>query len=143
MKLRLIQRKDDRVFLCQDGSIKNADRVTIVNFFTNFTQTKKFTGNDGFWINTHPYMDEVPGKTLAFVDNTDRLVILTEEILISTMTCGEYISVSEYAERHRKGRAQIKRLCMEGRLPGSYKTSSGWLIPGDTPYPERKPRTTK
>ena len=37
----------------------------------------------------------------------------------------------------------VKRLCDEGRIEGAHKISSGWLIPENAPYPERKPRTVK
>ena len=87
-------------------------------------------------------MDDAAGITLAFVDDANKLVILSDN-LFSPEKQIVYISATEYAEMHGKSRPSIKNMCAAGRIPGAYKTSSGWLIPKDAPYPERKPRSLK
>ena len=143
MKLRLIKAKRGLQLLCPNGSVLDVDQVILSSLLTSFRNPNDFKGTSGMWSNIAPYMDEIKGETLAYVDDRYNLVILSEEAFSSIVKQNEYISVSEYAAKHDKCRATVKNLCVAGRLPGAYKTSSGWLIPSDTPYPERKARTIK
>lgn len=143
MKLRLLKTKHGQKLLCPNGSILDVDQATLASLLTSFQNPNDFKGTSDMWSSIAPYMDEIKGETLAYVDDRYNLVILSEEAFSSIVKQNEYISVSEYAAKHDKCRATIKNLCVAGRLMGAYKTSSGWLIPSDTPYPERKTRTVK
>ena len=142
MKLRVIQEARDVVILCPNGSILKADKEVQGKLLTGFKHPQNFKGDEGYWNTTHAQMDDVPGITLAFVDDANKLVILSDK-LFSPEKQIVYISATEYAELHGKSRPSIKNMCAAGRIPGAYKTSSGWLIPKDAPYPERKKRESK
>lgn len=142
MKLRVIEYKKGRFVLCTNGSILKADKDVLNRLLTDFKKAKSFRGNDGYWNREVPSMEEAAGITLAFVDDANKLVILSDKLFAPEKQI-TYVSATEYAEMHSKCRATIKNLCSAGRIPGAYKTSSGWLIPDDAPYPERKTRETK
>lgn len=139
MKLRVIEHKKERFILCLNGSILKADKDVLSRLLTDFKKIKTFKGNDGYWNKEIRNMEEAAGITLAFVDDANKLVILSDKLFAPEKQI-IYVSATEYAEMHGKCRATIKNLCVAGRIPGSYKTSSGWLIPKDAPYPERKAR---
>lgn len=145
MKLRLIQ-KDDSMFLyCSNGSILKITQQVLVKFLTQFRKPSLFKGEDGFWNNGFSDMQQAPGKTIAYVDSSKKLIILDEIIFDNLLVLHEqpkYLSVSEYAEKHFRCRASVKNMCVAGRIPGAYKASSGWMIPYNAPYPERKSRTS-
>ena len=142
MKLRVIQQVRDAVILCPNGSIMKADKEVLGKLLTGFKRPQNFKGDEGYWNAIHAQMDDVPGITLAFVDDANKLVILSEKLFAPEKQI-IYISATEYAELHGKSRPSIKNMCAAGRIPGAYKTSSGWLIPKDAPYPERKARESK
>ena len=142
MKLRVIEHKKDRFILCPNGSILKVDGEVLGRLLTDFKKAKTFKGNDGYWNREIPAMEEVAGTTLAFVDDANKLVILSDKLFAPEKQI-TYVSATEYAEMHGKCRATIKNLCKDGRIPGAYKTSSGWLIPRDAAYPERKTREIK
>lgn len=142
MKLRVVQQARDIVFLCPNGSVLKSDRGALGRLLTDFKRTNSFKGADGYWNKEHARMDDVPGITLAFVDDANKLVILSDKLFAPEKQI-VYVSATEYATMHGKCRATIKNLCVAGRIPGAYKTSSGWLIPKDEPYPERKARESK
>lgn len=142
MKLRLVERGKERVLLCPNGSVMRVDRDVLDRLLTDFKKAKTFRGDYGFWNADNSSMEEAAGITLAFVDDANKLIILSDK-LFSPEKQIVYVSATEYAEMHGKCRATIKNLCVAGRIPGAYKTSSGWLIPKDSPYPDRKARETK
>lgn len=142
MKLRLIEKRKERFLLCPNGSILRADREVLNRLLTDFKKAKNFKGDYGYWNMENASMEDVWGETLAFVDDANKLVIISDKLF----TPGKqivYISATEYAELHGKSRPSVKNMCADGRIPGAYKTTSGWLIPKDAPYPERKPRSLK
>ena len=146
MKLRLVRRYKATHIYCSNGSIINPSKEDIVRFLTEFKKPNIFKGSDGFWRNNIADMEDAPGETIAFVDDTNRLVILDGSLFNDLFEKEvKYVSASEYAERHSKCRATVKNLCVAGKLEGAYKTSSGWLIPENAPYPEdgRHTRKTK
>lgn len=142
MKLRLVERGKERVLLCPNGSVMRVDRDVLDRLLTDFKKAKSFRGDYGFWNADSSSMEEAAGITLAFVDDANKLVILSDK-LFSPEKQTVYVSATEYAEMHGKCRATIKNLCVAGRISGAYKNSSGWLIPKDAEYPERKPREVK
>ena len=141
MKLRLLKTRKGVKLLCPNGSVMDVNEDVLTSLLTSFRNPNSFKGEAGTWSHLAPTMDEIKGETLAYVDERPALIIFNDEIFLNIVRQKEYISVSEYAAKHDKCRATIKNLCVAGRLPGAYKTSSGWLIPSDTPYPDRKPRT--
>lgn len=142
MKLRVIEDRKRRLILCPNGSIMKADKDILNRLLTSFKKLKSFKGEEGYWNSDTANMENVYGVTLAYVDETNRLVILSDK-LFEAEKSSTYITATEYAELHGKSRAIIKRLCAEGRIPGAIKKSTGWLIPEDAPYPTRKQRLPK
>ena len=142
MKLRVIAQRKEILLLCPNGSILRADKAILGRLLEDFKKPTSFKGEYGYWNVENASMESVYGETLAFVDDTNKLVIVSDK-LYSCEKPKVYISATEYAELHGKSRPSVKNMCADGRIPGAYKTSSGWLIPKDAPYPERKTRTRK
>lgn len=144
MKLRVIRQAKDTLILCPNGSVIKADAEVLQRLLTDFKKAKTFKGEDGYWIQETSDMENVVGTTLAFVDDAAKLVIISDE-LFSFKQQTTYLSATEYAALHNKSRPSVKNMCAAGRIPGAYKTSSGWLIPADAPYPRdgRAGRTVK
>lgn len=142
MKLRLINQGKERLLLCPNGSILEVDKDVLDRLLTGFKKAKSFRGSYGYWNKENASMEDVFGETLAFVDDANKLIILSDKLFTPEKPV-VYISATEYAELHGKSRPSVKNMCADGRIPGAYKTSSGWLIPKDAPYPERKPRSVK
>ena len=142
MKLRIVERGKERLMLCPNGSVLKVDKEVLDRLLTDLKKATSFRGDYGYWNAENASMSDAAGITLAFVDDANKLVVLSDK-LFSPEKQIVYISATEYAELHGKSRPSIKNMCAAGRIPGAYKTSSGWLIPKDAPYPERKPRETK
>lgn len=142
MKLRLVERKKERLLLCPNGSVLKADKNVLDRLLTDFKKAKSFKGDYGYWNADCTSMENVAGITLAFVDDANKLVIISDKLFAPEKQI-VYVSATEYAEMHGKCRATIKNLCKDDRIPGAYKTTSGWLIPSEAPYPERKVRKTQ
>ena len=141
MKLRVVLEKKEKYILCPNGSKMKMNQSVLFYLLKNFSRPSSFKGEDGYWASHISNMEDAPGKTIAFVDDNYRLISLNSSLYEDLVE--KYISATDYAEMHGKSRALIKRLCSEGRIEGGYKTSSGWFIPEDAPYPERKPKETK
>jgi len=140
MKLRLIKHNGTMKILCPNGSIMNATNEVLYRLMTSFKSVTAFKGQDGFWSAVNADMNEYPGTTLAMVDEKGFLVVFDEAVFKGVLINSEFISATEFADKHEKCRATVKRMCSEGRIKGAYKTSSGWLIPKDAQYPSRKKR---
>lgn len=141
MKLRVVLEKKEKYILCPNGSKIKMNQSVLFQLLKNFTRPASFKGEDGYWATLISNMEDAPGKTIAFVDDNYRLITLNASLYEDLVE--KYISATDYAEMHGKSRALIKRLCAEGRIEGAYKTTSGWFIPENAPYPDRKPRETK
>ncbi|MBP1582196.1 MAG: DNA-binding protein [Oscillospiraceae bacterium] len=46
-----------------------------------------------------------------------------------------YLSVADFAKKHGRQPALVRRLCMNGRIKGATSVGSTWLIPENAPYP--------
>ena len=126
-------------FCCANGSIKIPTEKDLINLITSFKSAFSIKGEDGYWSTTISNMEDVPGETLAYVDETNTLHILSEKAFSAfKKTKANYISATEYAKLHGKCRASIKNMCVAGRIEGAVKHSTGWMIPENAPYPERK-----
>ena len=145
MKLRMVRRYKTLLFYCPNGTILRPKEEDILRLLTSFKRPNQFKGTDGFWCNEVSDIENAPGETLAYIDDTNKLVILNESIFDGILKESNisYISANEYAEMHGRGKAIVKRLCFDGRIPGAQKHSTGWLIPKDAPYPKDKRRSTK
>ena len=142
LNLRVIKSKKNILLLCPNGSIAKVDSNILARLLTDFINPNSFKGKYGTWNSLFADMEKYPGETLAFVER-ERLVIKDNKLFASLKTETEYISVSEYAEMHGKSRPMVKKLCLDGRIEGIKKHSTGWLIPKNAPYPARKPRECK
>ncbi len=143
MLLRLVSIRNKKLLYCSNGSIIECSPDTLRDILLRFDKPSSFKGANGYWNMTNSDMEDAPGMTLAFVDDKKRLVVLNSHAFEDVCQSIKYISVAEYAEKHNKGIAIIKRLCAEGRLDGAYRTTSGWLIPENAKYPERKNKKEK
>ena len=139
MKLRVVTYRTQMYILCPNGSKLKAGKDNLNRLLSDFRKPSSFKGEDGYWNDTVSAMEDAAGETLAFVDDSLKLVIISDKLYATASI--NYISATEYAQKHGKGRAMVKRLCDEGRIEGAHKISSGWLIPDEAPYPERKPRS--
>lgn len=111
MKLRVIEYKTERFILCPNGSMLKADKDALNRLLTDFKKAKTFKGRDGYWNTEILSMEEAAGITLAFVDDANKLVILSDKLFAPEKQI-VYISATEYAEKHGKCRATIKKLCV-------------------------------
>lgn len=141
MLLRVVVYRKQKYILCPNGSKLKADKEVLSQLLYRFKKPSSFKGEDGYWNDVIANMEDAAGETLAFVDDSYKLVILSDKLFESPYI--NYISATEYAEKHGKSRPSIKNMCAAGRIEGAYKTSSGWLIPENAPYPERKTRKVK
>lgn len=139
MKLRVINNHKEILLLCPNGTILKADENVLLELLCNFKNPSHFKGKYGYWNTDNADMDSVYGENLAYVDDFYKLVILNDK-LFSKLKGNKvkYISTTEYAELHGKARPTVKKLCAEGRIEGAYKASSGWMIPENALWPERK-----
>ena len=137
MKLRLLKNKNNIYIYCSNGSIMKPRDEDLVRLLTTFNKPNQFKGDAGYWNISMATMEDAVGETLAYIDDACKLIVLSEQAFACVLKQDEkYVSVSEYAAAHDKCRATIKNLCVAGKLPGAYKTSSGWLIPENAPYPK-------
>lgn len=137
MKLRLLKHDKKIYMLCQNGSILIPSERDMIQLLTSFSRPHSFKGNDGYWNKAAANMENAEGETLAYIDDANKLVVLNEKTFSAFAKQEQkYISATEYAELHGKSRPSVKNMCAAGRIPGAYKTSSGWLIPADAPYPK-------
>lgn len=135
MKLRLMKSKSELVLCCPNGSLRKADSSVISKVLTGFNKPTSFKGNDGFWNQKYADMDDVPGKTLAYVDDALCLVVLDTDVFKNIIV--RYLSAKEYAEKNHKSVASVKNMCTANRIEGAFKIGNAWLIPENAPYPAR------
>ncbi len=124
---------------CSNGSILEPTNDDIAQLLTSFKKANQFKGNSEYWSTYHASMEETIGETLAYIDDKNRLVVLSENVFSSIIPKKvRYVTVSEFAAMHGKCRASVKNMCAAGRIEGANKTDLGWLIPSDAKYPKRK-----
>lgn len=143
MVLRLVMIEKELKVCCSNGSFLNANESVLRKILTKFDKATRIKGEDGYWSNTYSNMKDIPGQTLAYVSDDAKLVVLDANVFKSIVTPTNFISVNEFAEKHGKQIAIVRRLCAEGRIENVQKIGETWLIPSDAKYPERKPRTIK
>lgn len=47
-----------------------------------------------------------------------------------------FLSITQTAEKWGISQRRIRKLCMEGRIPGAFKMGAYWSIPDDAQKPE-------
>ena len=50
----------------------------------------------------------------------------------------EYISVSQYAEKHGVSERTVRYYCATGKIDGAFLTGKTWNIPAEATLPEKK-----
>lgn len=145
MKLRVVayksKRKNEKFILCPNGTKLKVDKDVLIRLLCDYKKPSSFKGKDGYWNETVTNMIDASGLTLAEVD--DSLVLKIYDHNLFSLLKTTFISAAEFAEIHGKSQVSVRKLCTEGRIEGAYRTSAGWLVPSDVPYPERKPREIK
>lgn len=142
MKLRVVvQNKKEKYILCPNGTKMKVNKDVLLKLLSDFKRPSSFKGKDGYWNDVVSDIEKASGITLADVDDSLTLHIYDNNLF--SLLATSFISAAEYAERQGKSQITIRKLCMDGRIEGAYKTSAGWLVPSDAPYPERKPREGK
>ena len=135
MKARLINFKGITQLLLCTGKIKDVSNTEAYDFLLNFQDPSYYSGT-GKWNYENLSMEEYRGDTIAVVDDNDTLHVfnatLFREIFLNKDA--QYLTVPEYAELHGKKTAIIRRLCLDGRIPGAIFKGK-WLIPNTAPYP--------
>lgn len=137
MKARLITRYRKLYLLCSDGTIEEADDEVLRKLFVGFSGAERFHGKDGRWDAKCVNMKDYPGKSVAWVDDDGKFIILENVFipLVQSVIEEDYITVQEYAAEQNKSETLIKRLCREERIPGAIKKSGKWFIPRLSPLP--------
>lgn len=144
MKARLLKIDKEVLILCNDGTIINADQSLIARFFSNFDNVNIFNGSDGNWKQFHLDMGEYPGVTLAYVTDSDQLVVVSPWAMKQALSVSagnhKLISVADYAKKYNRSREMVKAFAQQDRIPGAFKVGRAWLIPEDAPYPVEEGR---
>ena len=146
MQARLLQNANGLWLLFSNGLMVVPSKNDLKNLFFSFkmfkslqksTTTAKPTQK---WNDECPEMSAYPGKTLAYIGDTQHLVIVDPqpfEVLLNgtDRLIGDYLSVAKYAQIYNKSPEQVKVFCRTGRIPGAIKLNRDWIIPYDAPYP--------
>lgn len=105
--------------------------------FVGHAGADKFTGKAGCWKDKYEKMEYHPGKSLAWVEDDNTLVIKENVFIpfVASVKEKDYITAQEYAEHCGRSVARIKLLCKDGRIPGAIKQSGRWFIPRYAPLP--------
>ena len=145
MKGRLIQDDQGAIwFLSANGERVPSSYTLLQTLLLDFSQIdQKSWGSDACWNNEYiTDMMLYPGETLAFISDTNQLVVCNSAPFRSLLSQNKnadtpvrVLSASEYGKKHNKGKEIIKYFCREGRIAGAYKINGYWMIPEDAPYP--------
>lgn len=80
MKLRVTEYRKKRFILCPNGSIMKADAAALNRLLTDFKRPGSFKGDAGYWVGGGLGMEDIDGITLAYVDDQNNLIILSEKV---------------------------------------------------------------
>lgn len=146
MKLRLVSCEKNLLLYCEDGTTLEADEALLRTLFISFQSTSIFKGGKEKWSSTTDRIEKAPGRTLAYINESDELCITDANpfySLISSVGKEEYITLKEYADLHNKGVARIKLLCANNLLAGAVFKGGCWFIPINAPYPKDRRKKDK
>lgn len=138
MKARLIRRYQKLYLLYIDGTFEEADNDLLRMLFVGFTGANRFgKGKAGRWDSKYGSVEEHPGKTVAWVDEDNRLVIVENVFipLVQSVVEDDYVTVQVYAAEHGLCETRVKVLCREGRLSGAIRKGNRWFIPRASELP--------
>ena len=137
MRGRLLLNQGMMQLLLCTGKIITVSDAEARNFLLNFDDSAYYSGSST-WDYENLSMESYRGTTIAFVDENGHLQIEDAEQFRKLLMRKEinYLTVPEFAARHGKQPAIIRRFCSQGRLTGAFQKGSTWLIPEECPYPE-------
>lgn len=138
MKARIVKQTDGTIHL-----ILCSGKIRIINI----EEAKAFLltfNSDEYYIETSQTeyfmknMNEYDGITLAYVNDSKKLVVESPSFLQDLFfeAQPDYLTATEYAEKHDKKPGIVKRMCRNGRINGAVMKGTQWLIPKDAPYPQ-------
>ena len=141
MLLRLVKNAKKTMLYCPNGTVAMATPELLYKIITDFVNPYLFKGSDGFWNTRLKDMENEVGETILFVDNDKHLVIENRDAFVSLLnniSLGpRIVDVNEYSKIVGKSPSSVKNMCVAGKISGAYKMSSGWLIPENSPYPQK------
>ena len=121
MKARILKNSSEIHMLLCNGKIKKVTDNEVRSFFSTYKNPEHYEGPD-----TWDYelsMEDYAGETIAVVDDDEHLIIYDADyfatILEMPMT---YLSVADFAKKHGRQPAIVRRLCMNGRIKGGSHT---------------------
>lgn len=135
MKARLIKRDSMIQLLSCNGTIYNFTLLEAKRFLEYFDKESYYEGNSSWDYETS--MKDFEGETIAYISDKGFLVVCAPSVYRTILRSEPvYLTVAEYAEKHGKKPAIIRRFCNDKRLRGAMRKGSTWLIPEDAEYPE-------
>lgn len=138
MLARLIKTHSQLILLYSDGTTGPADATSLWRLFTGFRKVERLTGNETRWDTAYPHMEQVPGYTMAFVDEGKQLIIADPsafQAILAGAAAEEYLTTSEYAEVVGRSVVRVKQMCQAGRIVGAVRKGGQWFIPEFAEYP--------
>lgn len=137
MKARLVSYYRKLYLLCSDGTMEEADNEVLRKLFVGYGAVEHFRGKDGRWDAKTKFMEDYPGRTIAWVDDDNKLIIIENVFipLVQSVVEEDYVTVQEYAAEHNTCESRVKVLCRDNRLPGAMKKAGRWHIPRLAPIP--------
>lgn len=139
MKAQLVFSQDSLYLLLCSGKNEKISEEVAKEFLLSYDDSKYYSGPAELNFNDF-IMEPYQGTTIAIVDDNDILHVFNSKQFRHIFTGKELklLTVPEYAALHGKKNSIIRRLCLEGRIKGAIQKGSRWLIPEDSPYPERE-----
>ena len=134
MKARLLRNNDELHLLLCTARIKKLTLKEAKEFIETYDEPSHYDGPviEEF----RNFMGEYNGTTLAVVDDNGLLVIHDPEFFRTILEMkNTYLTATQFAEKHEKKSAIVRKLCIDGRIEGARFVGSTWIIPEDAPYP--------
>lgn len=147
MKGRLIRKDKQLLYLDNTGKIRKVDNDLLYNLLFGFKNLRLGEEFIGYWNTELPEMTIVEGETLCYITDSNQLVIIEpnafQQLFMTTeIKVDEFYSVKEYALKHNKSEARIKKMCANGLLRCK-KINNVWFIE-EQPYPiDKRVKTGK
>lgn len=143
MKARLLRYQGAMHLLLYTGVIRTVTEQEAFEFLLNFQDSELYSAGAG-WDFEDLTIESFRGETIAYVSDDDMLCVIDASCFRTIMSQpGEkLLTVPQYAALHGKQSAIVRRMCLNGRIPGAIQRGTRWLIPESSPYPPegRAPR---
>ena len=136
MKARLLEHEGAYHLLLCTGIIKYPTPEEARHFLLHYDDPQFYDGNST-WDDDTISMSDYSGQTIAIVSD-QRVLEVHNPRLYRLLLCPQEVAlltIPEYAKKHGKKPAIVRRFCLAGRIPGTTQKGSRWLIPEDAPYP--------